>query len=389
MSGNRSGHDLAGAAYAAGAVKRRWKFQMKDLAGKIHSEPAASRRMADGLRCGFGRELTAALFCLVGTARRAVRAAFSGATKRFAASAVAGSARSGRAGTPQRGVPTLRWQSHDAPSGFTLTELLVVLATLGILTALLLPALAGTQPRSKAYQCLNNMRQLALAWTLYASENNEQLAINNDPHANGSYLFNGSPSWATGQIDWTAGSFNTNTAYLVNDAYSLLGGYLGRNYQVFACPAAAYYVSPVQRAIGYNHRARSVAMNGAVGDGSKYNVASFGWNPATFYVAKKTTDFNNPGPSQTWVFTDEHPDSIDDAVLYSSSYPTTTFTEAPANQHDGAASITFADGHVEMHKWTGTVLPKKPVVYQLTQRIACSVTDPDMLWLARHTPQAP
>ena len=47
--------------------------------------------------------------------------------------------------------------------GFTLTELLVVLFTLAILTVMLLPALAGTQPRSKAYQCLNNMRQLALA----------------------------------------------------------------------------------------------------------------------------------------------------------------------------------------------------------------------------------
>jgi hypothetical protein len=146
---------------------------MKNLAGKIHSEPAASRRMADGSRCGFGRELTAALFCRVGTARRAVRAAFSGATKRFAASAVAGSARSARAGTRQRGVPTWRGQCRDTPSGFTLTELLVVLATMAVLTIMLLPALAATQPRSKAYQCLNNMRQLALAWTLHAGENGD------------------------------------------------------------------------------------------------------------------------------------------------------------------------------------------------------------------------
>ncbi len=340
-----------------------------------------------------GRSLSATRFYLVGTARRAVRAAFSGATKRFAASAVAGSARSGRAGTPQRGVPTLRWQSHDAPSGFTLTELLVVLATLGILTALLLPALAGTQPRSKAYQCLNNMRQLALAWTLYASENNEQLAINNDPHADirngGGYLYNGSPSWVTGTVDWTAGFYNTNTAYLVNDAYSLLNVYLGRNYEVFACPACAYYVSPLQRSFGWDHRVRSVAMDGAVGDGNKYEEPGnpFGWTQ--WYVAKKTTDFNNPGPSHTWVFTDQHPDSIDDAVLYSSPYPTTDFTELPGNQHDGATSITFADGHVEMHKWTGAVLPKRPVEFTVQQQVVCPVTDPDMIWLAQHTPQAP
>ena len=69
--------------------------------------------------------------------------------------------------------------------GFTLTELLVVLATLAILGAVLLPALAATQPRSKAYQCLNNMRQLALAWTQYAGEHNEYLPLNFDPRNTG------------------------------------------------------------------------------------------------------------------------------------------------------------------------------------------------------------
>ena len=155
------------------------------------------------------------------------------------------------------------------------------------------------------------------------------MAYNTDPHVN-SYLYNGSPSWVTGTLDWTSGQNNTNTAYMVNDLYSLLGGYLGRNYEVFACPEAAYYVSPVQRSRGWDHRVRSVAMNAAVGDGLKYETPGnpFGWTQ--WYVAKKTTDFNNPGPSHTWVFTDEHPDSIDDAMIYVSSYPTTTFTERPA-----------------------------------------------------------
>jgi prepilin-type N-terminal cleavage/methylation domain-containing protein/prepilin-type processing-associated H-X9-DG protein len=280
------------------------------------------------------------------------------------------------------------WDQNRPRCGFTLIELLVVLATLAVLAAMLLPALAGTQPRSKAYQCLNNMRQLALAWTLYASENNERLAINSDPHVNG-YLYNGSPSWVSGNIDWTSGQNNTNTAYMVDDRYSLLGGYLGRSAQVFACPACAYYVSPVQQSRGWDHRVRSVVMDAAVGDGNKYSQPGnpFGWTQ--WYVAKKTTDFNNPGPSRTWVFTDEHPDSIDDAVLYSSPYPTTSFTELPANQHDGAASVTFADGHVEMHHWTGTVIPKHPVQYTVYAQVPCSVTDPDMLWLAEHTPQVP
>lgn len=285
-------------------------------------------------------------------------------------------------------LPFANWETQDCPRhGFTLTELLVVLATLAVLAAMLLPALAGTQPRSKAYRCLNNMRQLTLAWTLYASENNEQLVINSDPGVYGSYFFEGSPSWVTGILNWSTAAENTNTAYLVSDAYSLLGGYLGRNYEVFACPACAYYVSPAQQARGWDHRVRSVAMNAAIGDGYKYEQPAnpFGWTQ--WYVAKKTTDLNNPGPSHTWVLADEHPDSIDDGLLYASSYPTTTFTELPGNQHDGAASITFADGHVEMHKWTGPIVPSRPVEYNLQQRLACSVNDPDMICLAQHIPR--
>jgi prepilin-type N-terminal cleavage/methylation domain-containing protein/prepilin-type processing-associated H-X9-DG protein len=270
-------------------------------------------------------------------------------------------------------------------NAFTLTELLVVLATLGILAVLVLPGLAGPQPGSQAFRCLNNMRQLALTSTLYAGDNNERLAINSDPHTSGTYYPPGTsnPSWVTGTVDWSAGSYNTNTAYLINNKYSLLGNYVATSTGVFECPAANY-VSPPQRALGWYQRVRSVAMDAAVGDGSKYT--GFGWNQ--WFVAKKTTDFNNPGPCQSWVFTDEHPDSIDDALLYTSSYPTTSFTEMPANYHDGAAAITFADGHVVMQKWTGSVLPFRPVKYSIQQQIVCPVTDPDMVWLAQHTPRS-
>jgi prepilin-type processing-associated H-X9-DG protein/prepilin-type N-terminal cleavage/methylation domain-containing protein len=286
------------------------------------------------------------------------------------------------------GVPRLLRRGWQA--GFTFTELMVVLATLAILMVIFLPAMAGVQPRGKAFQCLNNMRQLSLAWTLYANENNERLAINSDPHVyNTSYYPRGStsPSWVSGSLDWSAGQYNTNTTYLVNDKYSLLGGYLDRNYRVFACPLAAYYVSPPEAAYGWTHRARSVAMDAAVGDGYKYGTSGtpWGWNP--WYVAKKTTDFNNPGPGLTWVFTDENPDSIDDGMAYTSCYPINSYTELPADSHDGGATMTFADGHVEIHKWNGPVLPTYSVTYSgYVQQVPCSTTDPDMVWLAQHTP---
>jgi len=284
-------------------------------------------------------------------------------------------------------------ESHgDGPArlrcGFTLAELLVVLATLALLTALVLPAMAGTQPRSKAFQCLNHMRQLALAWTLYAGENNERLVLNSDPHVAGTYLFGGVPSWATGSEDWSAGQQNTNEAYVSDNRFSSLANFLANSPTVFACPAENQ-ISPTQRAIGWDHRARSTSMNGAIGEGNKYEQPGppFGW--AQWYVAKKSTDFRTPTPAQTWVFTDEHPDSIDDILMYVAPFPTTTFVELPGNQHDGAAGINFADGHADLHQWKGSVLPKQPVKFVVTQQVSCLTTDPDMLWLSQHTPQAP
>jgi prepilin-type N-terminal cleavage/methylation domain-containing protein/prepilin-type processing-associated H-X9-DG protein len=276
-------------------------------------------------------------------------------------------------------------------AGFTLIELLVVIAIIAILASLLLPALNRAKMRAVAAACMSNHKQLATAWLMYAGDNNENLAINSDLHIHPLFPWpNGGPSWIYGIIDWNGGPFpvgqnNTNTIYLNEDKWSLLGGYLGRSTAVFACPAANF-VSPAQSRVGWDHRMRSVAMNGAVGDGDKYMEPGnpFGWT--SWYVAKRSSDFHNPGPSDVWVFSDEHPDSIDDAIMYTASYPTTMFTELPGSQHAGACGMAFADGHAEIHKWQGSIA-NASVQYKSQQRIPCSTTDPDLNYLAQHTPQ--
>ena len=90
-------------------------------------------------------------------------------------------------------------------------------------------------------------------------------------------------------------------------------------------------------------------MNAAIGGGTK--TPDFPW---LTFVARKMGDLHIPGPSESWLFTDEHPDSIDDAILYSNPGSTNgigQFTELPSSDHGGACGMGFADGHAEVHKW--------------------------------------
>jgi len=97
-----------------------------------------------------------------------------------------------------------------------------------------------------------------------------------------------------------------------------------------------------------------------------------------------------PGPSKSWVFLNEHPDSIDDGIFYDDPRATDgtgSLIELPSSYLGGGCGISFADGHAEVHKWTTSVF-LVPVKYQKQPPTGgISYTqNPDLAWLAQHTP---
>jgi prepilin-type N-terminal cleavage/methylation domain-containing protein/prepilin-type processing-associated H-X9-DG protein len=289
---------------------------------------------------------------------------------------------------------------------FTLIELLVVIAIIAILAALLLPALAAAKQAAIVTKCMSNKKQMDIAWVMYAGENREVLADDHDyvlPDGLGPWEpGTQTPCWAEGVLDFTTTTQNTNNLYLINNELSLLGSYVGNQVAIFRCPADTY-VSSAQRAAGFQFRNRSITMNAAVGPGDQPNgptampngkYVGFSWSANYFVFVSKMSGFIHPGAADTWVFMDEHPDSIDDTLLYTDDEPsalqtgTGQFTELPASYHNRACGLAFADGHAEIHKWQNAQTMPPIVTENVNESLYRQVpvtSDPDLQWLAQKT----
>lgn len=232
-----------------------------------------------------------------------------------------------------------------AALAFTLIELLVVIAIIAILAALLLPALTQAKQKAQGVYCMNNEKQLALAWKMYADDNQGRLVPN--------FTYG-----ATAANDWCVGDMKstqcTNIALITT---SLLYPYVN-NVGAYKCPGVNQY-QPTY--------VRGVSMNSHMGYTNTTQSGGLAYQKESM-IAR---------PSDLMVILDENDLSIDDAwidLITVNNYAGAYWGNVPASYHSGSGGMSYVDGHAGLHHFTKN----------LRNVSGTAPNDPDLIWVMQH-----
>lgn len=257
---------------------------------------------------------------------------------------------------------------------FTLLELLAVIAVIGLIAAMLLPALARAKEAARQALCTGNMRQLALVLNVYSADNGQ--AFPNNGYGSEQTL-QGNKLWVVGDEHINPPSF-TNVAYLTNPRFAQFADYI-QEPRIYKCPSDRGQVPINGKWLPHT---RSYALNSYFG----WLWPPASWNNPRYVWFMREADLSQTTPSSILTFIETAPGNICHSAFVIYIGPLTgLFYHIPSAQHMGGANLVFADGHIEKKRWLeGWTIEMARTNWLPNHLSLYSQGNRDLEWLQRH-----
>jgi prepilin-type N-terminal cleavage/methylation domain-containing protein/prepilin-type processing-associated H-X9-DG protein len=225
---------------------------------------------------------------------------------------------------------------------FTLIELLVVIAIVAVLMAILMPALQRAREQGKRAVCLNNLKQLTLAWTVYADDNDDKIVCGDTYEYTGMYNnaslpFNKSHYNETPWVwrDWETGaSLDTKRTAIETGA---LFAYT-QDLSLYKCPTA-------HKAVYRNQTEREILRTYAVVD----SMNCKNWDNMGATMLKRRLEIKDA--AYRFVFLDDGGASPAHMGGWTTYTTTDQWWDPPPIRHGDGTTFSYADGHADHWKW--------------------------------------